>query len=1336
MVASRLFPGLLPFDSDDADIFFGRDKESVALLSHIEQDPVVVVTGLSGCGKSSLIKAGILPRLQASEKLVVYTSVFENIIEDVLHEIARMLRTGQSAEDYVDALQQLHRQGPGFGGAYVGLDNLGSIRSLIRAAFTDKELRRFCQDRSAFQPILTRVASDSGLEDMVDALIEHCQTQALLPQLLTEIRQVNPRQYGRYITPLDNQSAIHSKPQPQFGSPPEPRQPIVLIVDQFERALRPPHPTEALKTFVKGISRLVGQPRRFATVVILLRADWLYFLETSVRRFYPSLNVYSVVFTLDPLSSEAAREAIVGPLQAKGIDYDDGVVRRVVDCLQRSSIGPALGSFVQPIQLQMVVRALFDLAESSGNPQQAFTEGNYEQSGGVERILRDYLVSSVGNRSEAWRLLARFIAQDGQTGRTIRRSELLSVPAAGDIQAELGFLVNQGFLAVYEAEGVEDTYYRLAHDYLVEAIIDYLNKNPDQQGWKLAEEWLARGTLEWRESALHGEADDLLLEENRYSHIYQYRDKLRLTDEAQRLLVLTTLRHGHEGLGYWLSRGPNPEEDLEVVVDRLLAAETQVQQAARDALANSLNPVADATATLEAQEQQALGSKLRRVLISPANPNEQVAAARALWILGAFDTTQEQIKIGTIVLRRWAQDHSLRIASYALTAVFVLALIAGILFVRDRLRGSWQLSNSLKAGNTPLVVVDPRDSDALYVVTQGGPGPREGNSLFVQQGSDWELRSREFSHVAPTSMIVVSNNGGTSLYATMYGAGVMRSQDDGRTWELANRGLPSHGLVSIVADPDHPNMLYVATSDWRGVLKSSDSGDSWDYYDYQGEIYGAMILRLAYTRANGGTLLAGTDDGRILAHRRGAMDWELRHGLSKGAIMTLVVAEADDNYIYAGTTRGIIIRSQDGGERWEVMGQPSDENNAQFNIVAMDVAPDDPQRLYVSTYGNGGYTVWESLDMGQNWNMLPGIGLPRTWTGSLVVTGQVPYRLVVGSQDGLFASSDGGINWKKEALNAPLARIRGIRMSENYPAPVYAAVGGSIYTNLEGDLQDWVHGKGLQAETVRSLIADPDNPQVAFAGVLLLGEWSVFSTRDGGRTWQQTSAPSIEPIVPDTAALALAKTQDGDSILYAGTIGCGVFRSMDEGRTWNTLGRERCDQTTGSGMPADVYLLAIDAKDPDWVYAGAGQEIFRSTDGGSTWQRLQTGVDSVMQGMVADPVRAKALYLVAGPGGFWRTEDGGNTWHQESERWFSGTELTAICATPGETGHLIVGASNGGVWTTSNGGRTWRSIREELAISSISSIATSAALEGKILVGSYDDGIALFTPGQLFGNSR
>ena len=59
------YPGLRPFEADEADLFFGRERHVDALLKRLSGSHFVAVVGESGAGKSSLVRAGLLPALQA-----------------------------------------------------------------------------------------------------------------------------------------------------------------------------------------------------------------------------------------------------------------------------------------------------------------------------------------------------------------------------------------------------------------------------------------------------------------------------------------------------------------------------------------------------------------------------------------------------------------------------------------------------------------------------------------------------------------------------------------------------------------------------------------------------------------------------------------------------------------------------------------------------------------------------------------------------------------------------------------------------------------------------------------------------------------------------------------------------------------------------------------------------------------------------------------------------------------------------------------------------------------------------------------------------------------------
>jgi len=105
-------------------------------------------------------------------------------------------------------LTQITETGDEAGEPYADPSSLPAISSLLRDGFTAQELQRFCRDRSAFSPVLSRFGPMFSLEDMIDALLEYCQKRLLFAELLSEVRRFNPRQYDRYAPQLAPQHLL------------------------------------------------------------------------------------------------------------------------------------------------------------------------------------------------------------------------------------------------------------------------------------------------------------------------------------------------------------------------------------------------------------------------------------------------------------------------------------------------------------------------------------------------------------------------------------------------------------------------------------------------------------------------------------------------------------------------------------------------------------------------------------------------------------------------------------------------------------------------------------------------------------------------------------------------------------------------------------------------------------------------------------------------------------------------------------------------------------------------------------------------------------------------
>lgn len=95
--------------------------------------------------------------------------------------------------------------------------DFAEIRELLLAAFTPEELRRFCQDRSLFQPVVYEFGPGQGLDDMVDRVFDYCHTRSLWDKLLAEVEEVNPSQYERFAPRLRTCEDMPPPPPPEQG---------------------------------------------------------------------------------------------------------------------------------------------------------------------------------------------------------------------------------------------------------------------------------------------------------------------------------------------------------------------------------------------------------------------------------------------------------------------------------------------------------------------------------------------------------------------------------------------------------------------------------------------------------------------------------------------------------------------------------------------------------------------------------------------------------------------------------------------------------------------------------------------------------------------------------------------------------------------------------------------------------------------------------------------------------------------------------------------------------------------------------------------------------------
>lgn len=248
----------------------------------------------------------------------------------------------------------------------------------------------------------------------------------------------------------------------------------------------------------------------------------------------------------------------------------------------------------------------------------------------------------------------------------------------------------------------------------------------------------------------------------------------------------------------------------------------------------------------------------------------------------------------------------------------------------------------------------------------------------------------------------------------------------------------------------------------------------------------------------------------------------------------------------------------------------------------------------------------------------------------------------------------------------------------------------------------------------------PQQPNVFYIGVNNGGVWK---TTDFGRTWgpifddQSTGSigdVAVAPSNPDIVYVASGEGIQRPDL----SVGNGVYRSSDGGKTWVHLGLAEGQQIGG---------LSIDPHDPDRIFAavlghpyGPNPErgVYRSTDGGRNWEKVlykdeNTGAVQV----TIDPVNSQIVYadLWAGRQGPWengawngpnsglfKSSDGGNTWHQLKQGLpdpSEGLSRIGFCIAPSDPSRLYatVAANDkyGGIYRSDDAGETWKKLNSD-----------------------------------------
>lgn len=348
-----------------------------------------------------------------------------------------------------------------------------------------------------------------------------------------------------------------------------------------------------------------------------------------------------------------------------------------------------------------------------------------------------------------------------------------------------------------------------------------------------------------------------------------------------------------------------------------------------------------------------------------------------------------------------------------------------------------------------------------------------------------------------------------------------------------------------------------------------------------------------------------------------ALAWRSIGPANMGGRVTAVAAVPGnrDTFYVAGADGGV-FRTTNAGVTFEA--QFTDQ--AVYSVGALEIAPADHNVL---------------------------------WLGS----GEGDPRNSASFGNGVYRSTDGGTTWKHLGL-VGTERIKRIAVDPRDPDVAYVCAMGhawganeerGVYRTTDGGTT-WQKVLYLDQDTGCSDLAmDAANPRMLYAGMWTFrrrawhftdggGRTALYRTTDGGASWTRlTNGLPKGPMA--RIGVATSRSHPPTVYLVTETPDEGtLFRSDDRGASWRMVN----DNRQINFRPFYYSDLRVDPNDPEVVYSLSGG-LYKSTDGGRTFQSIGRGVHGDHQALWIDPMNSQRV-LSGSDGGYQVSNDGGRTW--------------------------------------------------------------------------------------------
>ncbi len=577
-----------------------------------------------------------------------------------------------------------------------------------------------------------------------------------------------------------------------------------------------------------------------------------------------------------------------------------------------------------------------------------------------------------------------------------------------------------------------------------------------------------------------------------------------------------------------------------------------------------------------------------------------------------------------------------------------------------------------------------------------------------------------------TIKAVVTNSQG---YIFVLSNTLMRSTDDGISWMQIATTFKKYTLLGLQITSSDALFATVTLHPDSGIWRSLDNGDTWQRVLSVGFLKPHISITpngsifVLETASLGSSYFLSTDNGNSWAKVISSLN----------SIAGIWGDKAGQLFISA---QGSFYRSTDSGQNWSKI-----INGITGPFTYFSESPNG----YL--FGIQSDVCYRSLDSGRTWKHL--INFYNVSSININKNG----RMIITGDEKTIASDDGGDHWR-DVVRSPIFPNGNIHIVGVGSKGDFFGSASNILFRSSLDTNSSLLKIDVPTGSVTSILKHPNGNLIGFTqdnpqGIYKFNIGSIWLSQDDGKYWTMVRSDSVISMQPyansaifktaiDSSHNLLAATEgqiirssnsglnwirdgarltswisgidvrnSGEIFVSSGTE--GIFRSIDNGKTW--------DQLNNGVKNQQIFSLAIHQNGD--VYAGSQDTIYKSTDVGLTWHYLNTNFPSNAGSVTAMVVNTQGDILAAiqNIGVYWSTDNGATWWKRAAG--LNATRVNVLLSTP--AGKVFAATDSGIFYLDTNAGSNWVKFNDGLTATNIFSLCRDQS--GRLFAGSDVSGV-------------